>query len=116
MPPHHSPRLLSTPYLCVFSKQDYGLVSWSDRIAAHSLMNLESYETSFSVEFSQALNGHATCMTKVISEVLGHASVAFTMDTYSHIISGMQEDMMALLDEVLPSGKSGVNNKINSYS
>ena len=28
------------------------------------------------------------------------------MDTYSHIISGMQEDMMALLDEVLPSGVS----------
>jgi hypothetical protein len=26
------------------------------------------------------------------------------MDTYSHIISGMQEDMMVLLDEVLPSG------------
>ncbi len=41
---------------------------------------------------------------KVISEALEHASVAFTMDTYSHIISGMQEDMMALLDEVLPSG------------
>jgi len=41
---------------------------------------------------------------KVISEALGHASVAFTMDTYSHIIEGMQEDMMALLDEVLPSG------------
>ena len=41
---------------------------------------------------------------KVISEALGHSSVAFTMDTYSHIISGMQEDMMALLDEVLPLG------------
>jgi integrase len=41
---------------------------------------------------------------KVISEALGHASVAFTMDTYSHIISGMQEDMMALLDDVIPSG------------
>jgi hypothetical protein len=26
------------------------------------------------------------------------------MDTYSHIISGMQEDMTALLDEVIPSG------------
>ena len=39
---------------------------------------------------------------KVISEALGHSSVAFTMDTYSHIISGMQEDMMALLDEVIP--------------
>ena len=41
---------------------------------------------------------------KVISEALGHASVAFTMDVYSHIIEGMQEDAMALLDEVLPSG------------
>ena len=46
---------------------------------------------------------------KVISEALGHASVAFTMDTYSHIISGMQEDMMALLDEVLPSGVAVVS-------
>ena len=41
---------------------------------------------------------------KVISEALGHASVAFTMDTCSHIISGMQHDAMNLLDEVLPAG------------
>jgi len=41
---------------------------------------------------------------KVISEALGHASVAFTMDIYSHIIEGMQEDAMALLYEVLPAG------------
>jgi integrase len=47
---------------------------------------------------------------KVISEALGHASVAFTMDTYSHIIEGMQEDAMALLDEVLPAGVSRKNN------
>jgi integrase len=39
---------------------------------------------------------------KVISEALGHASVAFTMDTYSHIIEGMQSEAVALLDEVLP--------------
>ena len=44
---------------------------------------------------------------KVISEALGHASVAFTMDVYSHIIDGMQEDAMALLDEVLPAGVNG---------
>ena len=44
---------------------------------------------------------------KVISEALGHSSVAFTMDTYSHIIEGMQSDAMALLDEVLPAGVSG---------
>ena len=41
---------------------------------------------------------------KVISEVPGHASVAFTMDTYSHIIDGMQQDAMELLDDVLPEG------------
>ena len=51
---------------------------------------------------------------KVISEALGHASVAFTMDVYSHIIEGMQEDAMALLDEVLPTGKNGVRNNINA--
>lgn len=41
---------------------------------------------------------------KVISEALGHASVGFTMDVYSHIIEGMQEEAMALLNEVLPAG------------
>jgi len=45
---------------------------------------------------------------KVISEALGHSSVAFTMDTYSHIIEGMQSEAMALLDEVLPRGKNGI--------
>ncbi len=51
---------------------------------------------------------------KVISEALGHASVAFAMDTYSHIIEGMQEDAMALLDEVLPAGVNGVSQKNNA--
>ncbi len=45
---------------------------------------------------------------KVISEALGHSSVAFTMDIYSHIIEGMQSEMMALLDEVLPSAVMNV--------
>ena len=48
---------------------------------------------------------------KVISEALGHASVAFTMDTYSHIIEGMQSEAMALLDEVLPPGKIKAENQ-----
>ena len=48
---------------------------------------------------------------KVISEALGHSSVAFTMDTYSHIIEGMQEDAMVLLDEVLPDGINNAERK-----
>jgi len=51
---------------------------------------------------------------KVISEALGHSSVAFTMDTYSHIIEGMQSDAMALLDDVLPAGVNGVSRKNNA--
>ena len=51
---------------------------------------------------------------KVISEALGHASVAFTMDTYSHIIEGMQSDAMALLNDVLPEGKNGESQRINA--
>jgi len=51
---------------------------------------------------------------KVISEALGHSSVAFTIDTYSHIIEGMQGDAMALLDEVLPPGENQVKNKVTS--
>ena len=46
---------------------------------------------------------------KVISEALGHDSVAFTLDTYSHIIEGMQSDAMALLDEVLPVPANGAD-------
>ncbi|OGO16922.1 MAG: hypothetical protein A2Z15_00345 [Chloroflexi bacterium RBG_16_50_11] len=51
---------------------------------------------------------------KVISEALGHSSVAFTMDVYSHIIEGMQEEAMALLNEVLPAGKNGVSQQNNA--
>jgi integrase len=29
---------------------------------------------------------------KVVSERLGHASVGFTLDTYSHVMPGLQQD------------------------
>jgi hypothetical protein len=38
------------------------------------------------------------------------------MDTYSHIIEGMQSDAMALLDEVLPVGKNSISQKNNAKS
>jgi hypothetical protein len=47
----------------------------------------------------------------VISEALEHSSVAFTMDAYSHIIEGMQQDAMMLLDGVLLKAKNGVSQK-----
>jgi site-specific recombinase XerD len=51
---------------------------------------------------------------KVISEALGHASVGFTLDVYSHIIGHMQADAMAFLEEVLPSCKNGMSQKNNA--
>jgi len=48
---------------------------------------------------------------RVISEALGHTSVAFTLDIYSHIIEEMQSDGMALRDEVsLPTVNARKNN------
>ena len=44
---------------------------------------------------------------KVISEALGHASVAFTLQVYSHILPGMHSEAMALLDQVLPAATNG---------
>ena len=48
----------------MFSEQYDSLVGWSDRIATYSLVDPKPYEASFSVEFSQPLDGHATCMIK----------------------------------------------------
>ncbi len=48
---------------------------------------------------------------KVILEALGYSNVAFTMDVYSHIIEGMQQEAMMLLDGVLPKAKNGVSTK-----
>jgi hypothetical protein len=38
---------------------------------------------------------------KIVSEALGHSSVAFTLDVYSHLVPGLQETAGKRLDEVL---------------
>ena len=50
---------------------------------------------------------------KIVSERLGHSRVALTMDTYSHVIPGMQEGAAAAIDAAFgaaldkPRGKIG---------
>ena len=39
---------------------------------------------------------------KIISEALGHSSVAFTLSVQGHIIERMQRDAMDRLSEVIP--------------
>ena len=38
---------------------------------------------------------------KIVSEMLGHSSVAFTLDVYSHVVGGLQKEAIKRLDEVL---------------
>jgi integrase len=41
---------------------------------------------------------------KVVSEQLGHASVAFTLDTYSHVLPHMQDAAAAQVEALLLKG------------
>jgi integrase len=52
-------------------------------------------------------HSHATLLLangehpKVVSERLGHASVTLTLDTYSHVLPGMQEGATERLNALL---------------
>ena len=41
---------------------------------------------------------------KAVSERLGHSSISLTLNTYSHILPGMQEQAANVLDSVLRHG------------
>jgi integrase len=41
---------------------------------------------------------------KVVQERLGHASITITLDTYSHVLQGLQEDAAAKVEELVFEG------------
>jgi integrase len=57
-------------------------------------------------------HAHATLMLgagihpKVVSERLGHASVTITLDTYSHVLPGLQAAAAEALDTILAKPES----------
>ena len=44
---------------------------------------------------------------KVVSERLGHASIGITLDTYSHVMPGMQEEAAEKIDARLRKALAG---------
>jgi len=44
---------------------------------------------------------------KVVSERLGHASIGITLDTYSHVMPGMQEEAAVKIDAGLRATPAG---------
>jgi integrase len=48
---------------------------------------------------------------KVVSEKLGHASIAITLDTYSHVLPDMQDDAVAKMSEILERARQAYDNR-----
>jgi integrase len=38
---------------------------------------------------------------KIVSEMLGHANIAITLDTYSHVLPGMGDGLADAMDDAL---------------
>jgi integrase len=66
------------------------------------------------VRFHDLRHAHATHLLasgvhpKIASERLGHSKVGITLDLYSHVIPGMQEDAAAKLDAALRAAQNDV--------
>jgi len=67
------------------------------------------------VTFHGLRHTHATQLlragvhVKIVSERLGHSTIALTLDTYSHVLPGMQEDAAARVDAALRTAFSGLS-------
>ncbi|HHW42525.1 MAG TPA: tyrosine-type recombinase/integrase [Desulfotomaculum sp.] len=48
---------------------------------------------------------------KVVSERLGHSSVAFTLKTYAHVLPGMQEGAAKKINSILEGGSETARTK-----
>jgi integrase len=68
---------------------------------------------AIAIRFHDLRHTHATLMLKagvhpkVVSERLGHASIGITLDTYSHVMPGMQEEAAQKLDAGLRKALAG---------
>jgi integrase len=66
------------------------------------------------LRFHDLRHAHATHLLangvhpKVASERLGHSKVGITLDLYSHVIPGMQEDAAAMVDRALSAARDKV--------
>jgi integrase len=59
------------------------------------------------IRFHDLRNTHATLLikegvpVKVVSERLGHATTAFTIETYQHVLPGMQAEAACLFGQLI---------------
>ncbi len=69
------------------------------------------------ISFHDLRHTHATLLLqanvplKIVSERLGHTSIAMTADTYSHVTETMQQDATQRISDLLQSKKFGTNSE-----
>jgi hypothetical protein len=69
----------------------------------NEMTNVESSRSSKTSEPSES-SGRSNAVgvyPKIVSEMLGHSSIAITLDTYSHVIPGMQEVAASAMEDAL---------------
>src|SRR5690606_16037379 len=77
------------------------------RSLTHAWMNAIGTSDLPRIRFHDLRHAHATHLLasgvhpKVASERLGHSRVGVTLDLYSHVLPGMQEDAVSRVDEAL---------------
>ncbi len=70
-----------------------------------SLSRTLRYSNLVGADLQRALLLHLANGThpKVVQEMLGHATISMTMDTYSHVVPSMQAEAAATMDRLLAS-------------
>jgi integrase len=64
------------------------------------------------IRFHDLRHTHATALLasgvhpKIASERLGHSKVGMTLDLYSHVLPGMQEDAVAKVDAAMQTARN----------
>lgn len=70
-----------------------------------------------SIRLHDARHTHASIMLKqgihpkIVQERLGHANIAVTLDTYSHVAPGLQEAAAKLFDDAFTTKYNGIENE-----
>ena len=75
---------------------------WARKIATTRLPRLRFHDLRHAHATHLLANG---VHPKVASERLGHSKVGITLDLYSHVIPGMQEDAAAMVDRALAAAR-----------
>ncbi|WOH47658.1 tyrosine-type recombinase/integrase [Bradyrhizobium sp. sBnM-33] len=75
---------------------------WARKIAKTKLAKLRFHDLRHAHATHLLANG---VHPKVASERLGHSKVGITLDLYSHVIPGMQEDAAAMVDRALSAAR-----------